>query len=120
MQLKLGHRQVIRTLTISISLMLLIPTQAVAQSDSSCSFNGKIEPCLIQRTAARGYKVTWLTDGKIVTYTPYDCRPIAAGAAERCQVRIVEDNGQISGGTIEMGGAGVSIESSNGNHTLLR
>lgn len=120
MQLRWGHGEMIRTVTFSVSLMLSIPTQTAAQPNSFCSFNGNAEPCQIQRTAARGYKVTWLTDGKIVTYTPYDCRPIAADTAERCKVRIVEDNGKTSGGTIELGGAGASIKSSNGNQTLLR
>lgn len=93
---------------------------SIARADN-CSFNGRQESCSVVSRHGNSKTIRWNSDGKIVTYNFYNCReePGTGGTAERCEVKIVEDNGRTSYGTSVGGGRGSSIYSQNGNNTLL-
>jgi hypothetical protein len=105
-----------KALFIAAVLLLAEPVQA--QKATTCSFNGRQESCTVTRSG-NIIKVQFHSDGKVVRYSFYGCVPIAADTAERCQVRIVEDNGRITGGVAERGNRGASIISDHGNRTLI-
>lgn len=106
----------------SISSLLSIP-QIFAQEQ--CSFNGRWEACKIYKYTKNGNviarKVIWLSDGKSVTYHEYDCStPDEYTSMHECKVKIVEDNGRVTYGTLfHGGGRGISIRSQRGNTTIL-
>lgn len=79
----------------------------------SCSFNGRREPCTINRWAnGRGdvenLAVTWLSDGKQTFYA------FSGGG-----VQILEDNGRPTSGRWYREGNRYVIHSSRGNITVL-
>jgi hypothetical protein len=84
----------------------------------TCYFNGQEEPCTVIRLPD-AYQVTWLTDGKVVLYSFFNCVGIPEQAIDRCPVAIVEQNGRLSAGVAMLGGRGPSITSDNGNSTSL-
>lgn len=112
----------IRFVPISVALILVhltIPRASAQASPSVCSFNSQEEPCIVTRHPDNTYRVKWLSDGKIINYSYFNCQPNATESADRCEVRIIEDTGRVSMGVAEIGGRGSWIESSNGNTTLL-
>jgi hypothetical protein len=91
---------------------------------TSCAFNQEMEKCHItffedQDLDIRMYRVQWLSDGKVVEYFMSDCW-MGENDHTMCQVRITEDNGQVSQGVAELGCIGPFITSENGNTTGLR
>ena len=101
---------------IGTSFIAANPAEA---NPSQCQFNGKWESCTVMRSG-NNYTVRWNSDGKVVTYNPYDCyRPSSWQTGRKCKVKIVEDNGRISYGTFIGGGRGLHVESNNGNYTAF-
>jgi hypothetical protein len=104
--------------SLVISLFSGLPMSAADQ----CSFNGKWEGCSLKRIMSRGMqtgtRVTWLSDGKVVTYYFYDCLNEEFGGGE-CKTKIVEDNGRVTYGRSVHGGRGTHITSSRGNKTVI-
>ena len=69
----------------------------------TCYFNNQGEPCTVRWVPGGAYQVTWLRDGRVVTYSFFDCVGIPEYGMARCQVGIVEDNGRLSAGVAMLG-----------------
>ena len=87
-----------------------------------CSFNGRWEVCSLKRIMSNGRqigtRVTWLSDGKVVSYYFYDCIKEEFVGGE-CQTKIVEGNGTVTYGKSFHGGRGSNITSNRGNKTII-
>ena len=91
------------------------------QAAHQCAFNGVWEACSLRRVLFRGKqegtRVTWLSDGKVVTYYYMNCFGDHGGS--ECKVEIVEDNGRVTWGRSSHGGRGTWIKSERGNVTII-
>jgi hypothetical protein len=97
----------------------ILPPALSQEEVYTCYFNNQGEPCTVRWVPGGAYQVTWLRDGRVVTYSFFDCVGIPEYGMARCQVGIVEDNGRLSAGVAMLGELGPWIESDNGNSTAL-
>ena len=103
-------------ITAAAALLMAAPAQASRGSygfhRGTCSFNGAAEPCFIREISRGLHQVTWLSDGKVVTY------------AETNAGSYVESNGvrysaRVSGGcTLPTNGCFLRFVTQNGTTTL--
>jgi len=104
------------------SLIVPLLSTSSVYASHQCSFNGRWEGCSLKRIMSRGRqigtRVTWLSDGKVVSYYFYDCINEEFGGGE-CQSKIVEDNGTVTYGKSSHGGRGSHITSNRGNKTII-
>ena len=108
---------------LGIIVLSVIPSLGYAQDFSKCAFNGNWEECDLTRIrssgAESGVRVRWLSDGKIVDYFYSNCTVSAGGTVHECQVKIVEDNGRVTHGSMTSSGRGTHVKSRLGNKTVI-
>ena len=106
-----------------IIALSVIPASGNAQDFAECSFNGHWEECDLTRLRSSGtesgVRVRWLSDGKTVDYFYSNCMVSAGGTVHQCQVKIVEDNGRVTHGSMTSSGRGTHVKSRLGNKTVI-
>lgn len=116
--------RLVTTVTLSLTTLLTAtsvnaPRAEAQDTPQICSFNGQPEFCTILIFDNNDRLVTWLSDGKTVFYSFYNCVSFPDTFLEHCDVEIQEDNGHVSHGTSRHGPEGTVIWSENGNRTEM-
>ena len=110
-----------RCAVFSALVLSAVGLPMAGQAAHQCAFNGVWEACSLRRVLFRGKqegtRVTWLSDGKVVTYYYMNCFGDHGGS--ECKVEIVEDNGRVTWGRSSHGGRGTWIKSERGNVTII-